>query len=580
MRNLALLVSILLPVTIHGSENEALKLAYDDIQTLPRLERLFTRYIWITVPDFEDIQATSLVLNYISRGTAILRPYYRSNGKGTIVIRVPLRGYAPKSKDLDDLVRVWENFQFDPKFNFNLTKDTLKFTGIVVETDKITVMEKVKRTKQVLKDVPGYVVDGKYYNQKYVEEEYEETIEKIVERDPFDGVEVLRVVSDHIDKDVLAKLIDETQSQAPIVNHNYFIRRAISTIKGKGAFKVIYGGLYYDLSGIKTGFKKGTDEDNFLAGLGIGNIEQKIDAKKVFDSIPSDQRVAIFRSGVTGKPRRIDILRTLAGRDNQGIVSFTHDLKDEDIDIGTHPIMNLVDFKDAAREVLFEKLNGLQSGVLFNGEGVRQDEVPPDVAADTTIPSPYGTRLEPFIGCLRCHFKEDGWRVSNNDVKRLLGGPLDTFGDRSNPNTPEVIDRLAGLYAGDLEFKIFPRARNDYASAVLRATGPWKRSKDQTNIIKLANEKISEIYKRYQYTEITPVIALEELGQDSKADLRKLLPPVDLRKYLPPNLRFLIQDDFVREDPRIGALLKGISINRSDWDLIYSSVATRIRKPK
>lgn len=534
-----------------AGDNEALAQAAADLRTLPREEQIYTRYVWITDADFESVQAVALTINYVSRGTVLVRPLPFANNS---MVRINLRAYAPREADLKDMVSVWEQFQFDPKFNLLLTADTIKFAT----QQGFKVPEQKAKTKEVEKKVEPYVKDGQMYNTKWVKETVAE-------------VELVRVVSEHLDKTLVATLVDGTQSQAPIVSHPYFVTRALSQIQGKGIAKTIYGGLYYQLSGIKTGAKKGTDEDVLLESLGIGNVEAGITAATVFEKLRSDQRVAIFKSSVTSKPRRIDLLRTLAGRDGQGIVSITHDLKDEDIDIGTHPIMNLLNFKDAARELIAEKPNGLHLFALLDGNGKLQDEAPPDVVADSTIPTPNGTRLQPAISCIRCHGPDSGLKKTTNDVKKLLNGYLDVFGDRSGKNIPDTVDRIAGLYAGDLEVKVLPRARDDYNGAILRASGPWKKSKGQTDIAKLSAEKIATVYKSYVYDTIDAKAALAELGvkydgKDPSGEFKRLLPPV------------AIVDGIVPEDPRIAALMAGLAINRTDWDLTYSFVATRIHR--
>lgn len=554
------------------SANDALALAELDLRSLDRETRLYTRYIWITNGEFEDLQCSSLVLNYISRGTVALRPMPLGKGK-LMLARLDLRHYAPRPTDLLEFTKVWEELRYDPKFNLLFTKDTLKFSGGI----SFPKSQKMVKHKRAFESDPYKGKDGKiyywdektkdYYLNKWVEEdrtEYQEFGK---------NVEVARVIAKHIDPMLISSIIDSTQSVAPVVSHQYFIFRAMSTLQDKGVYKEVYGGLYYQFAGIKRGFKKGTDEDHLLEKLGVGNVEAGITASKLFDSLRSDQRVAVFRSGITGKPRRVDLLRTLATRENQGLILITHDLKAQDIDIGTHPIMNLLDFKDAAREVIWETLLGLHGFALFNGNGELQDVVPADVAIDHTVPIPNRAELQPAIGCIRCHAKESGWRILTNDVKKLTKG-VDILNDTSqkNKDPADLIDRLAGLYSGDLENKLLPRARDDYNSAILKATGPWKKSKDQTDLARLSGQKMGDIYADYWYAQVDAKKALLDLGhnvKDSKEAavlLTKLLPPVPL----------VTGDGYIPEDPRIVALKVGLEINRSDYDLVYSFVADRI----
>ncbi len=514
---------MLSPALACADENAAIAMALADVRTLPHHDRQYQRYIWIPNGKVEDLQDVSLTLNYISRASTIIRPIPVAGH----LARVDVRHYAPKDADQVEWFQAWVQLRFDPRFSLLLTKDTLKFSrGLIV-------------------NVPDFK----------------------------EGDDVIQVPSPHLDQAAYAALVHETQSQAPIVSHRYFIVRALSTIRDVGVFKTVYSGLYYDFVGIKTNAKKGTDEDVLFEQLGVGDVQAGLTAAKVFEKLRSDQRIAVFRSNITGRPRRADFLRTLASRDGQSIVSVTHDIKQANIDVGVHPIFNLLDFKDDARELIAEKANGLHLFALFDNNGKRQDEAPPDVAVDHTIPAPHSTRLQPAIGCIRCHGPDSGWRVVHNDAKKLLGGLLDVFPSRK----ADEIDRLAGLYSGDVELKLLPRGRDDYAQAILRATGPFKASKNQTDIAKLSAERLANTWKVYWYDLVGPSQALDELG--IKHDPKKAVET--LRKLIPPPLA--IEGDLVPhvpEDPRIGGLLVGLSIGRSDFDLVFSFLASRMKVAK
>jgi len=545
-RFVAALLCFVLPCVASARENKPLALAVKDILSIPIHDRQFMRYVWIEDESKELLQATSLTMNYLSRSSLIARPV----PVDASLARVDLRQYVARDAELGDLRRAWSELRFDPSFSLLLTKDTLAFSKAIIPV--------VKVKEQVLVDCPPYKEGDQTFTQKWVWQDKE--VNEIKEG-------VLQVVSPHLNQKAFAILAQETGSLAPIVNARYFIVRSLSTIQDKGVYKTIYGGLYYDFIGLKTNNAKGTDEDNLFESLGVGDVKSGITAEKVFERLRSDQRVAMFKSGVTGRPRRADFLRTLAGLDSQSIISVTHDLRHEDVDIGVHPVMNLLKFKDAARETIFEKSNGLHGFALFDGNGKRQDEVPPDIAVDHTVPAPHSTRLQAAIGCIRCHAKEGGWRFCRNDAKSLLGNLLDIFPERNIDD----VSRLSGLYAGDVERKLLPRGRDDYASAILRATGPWKAARaDQTDTVQVSGQYLSSVFQQYWYDEIDASRALIALGHqpdgaNSAKKLRALLPPVNL-----------IVNGRVPEDPRIAALLVGITVMRPDFDLTYSFMATRI----
>lgn len=568
-----------------ATENDALQMAVNDLHTIDPYHYPFLRYIWVSSGEFEDLQATVFAINNVSRSTTIVRPFPLINGR-LIVLRLDLRQIAPKDEDLKEYIQIFEDYQFVPRFSTLITKDTLKFAlGLGVDVSKNK--KEIKKVKDKVGMDPPVIKgkDGKVIPIKSVGEEYTTVLGK--------GEDVDRFVSLHTNLDLVAELVQATTSQVPIMDHSYFIVRALTTIEDKGAFKSIYGGLHYRLNGIKASKIDGaTDEDIFFETLGVGNVKDKVSAKQIFDKLRSDSRVAVFRSNVTGRPRRVDIFRTLGGHvaADQSVISVTHDIRRASIDIGVHPLMNLIDFQDDAREVIFERANGLLGYVLFNGAGKLQVSVPDDVASDHTIPVPNGSVLQPAISCLRCHKGDGGWQALTNDVEKLVGNRFDIFDDltKAKKNSQsDNIDRLVGLYAGRPETKLLPRARDDYASGILRATGPWRESKlNQTDIVRIASDRVSKIFKEYVYDLVTPKIVLRDLGIEIDATgkddkqvekeateiLDKLLPPI-------PDIGLGI-NGIIEDDPRIIALKIGIPIVRTDYDLIYSYLAIRVSKTR
>lgn len=559
----------------------AVEIAWEDQQKVPHEDRPFMRYIWVSSGVREDVQATAATLGYISRASVPVRPVpVVPSGH---VVRVDLRSLAPRAADLTEWLKLWEEFRFDPKFSLLVTRDSLDLiAAFAPDLMERVVKVRVQKKKRIVVKVPPFRhTDGHTYDWDY----RDVTVAVMEERKVRDAVrgmnrtDVLRLNPLSIDPLKLAALQEELVTEAPIVHHSYLVWRALSAIKDQGIYRTIYGGLYYEFAGIPKGQKKGqTDEDALFELLGIGN------AKETFDRLRSDQRVAVFRSGVTGKPRRVDILRSLSGRDSAGIVSVTHDPKDASVDVGQHPIMNLVEFKDDARELIYERANGFLGYALYDGKGARQDEAPSDVANDRTVPAPHSLRLQPAISCIRCHGGDgsDGWKPLTNDVKRLLKGRADILDDASNRqgDLADVLDRLAGWYAGSPD-RLLTRARDDFAAGVLRTTGPWRASKDQTDVVKLSSNRLADIYGNHVYRQVDARQALLELGfdltrdNDPAKDREKAV--AFLQKLLPPDEQARIGDIFP-EDPRAAALLAGLALNRIEWDLVYSYVAYRAKR--
>jgi len=532
------------------SQRQAVQQAVADALSLPAAERPFIRYLWC--PDGQ-FKAANLALNIIARGAVPVRARVLTPSRvkglpgGTpagVLLRVDVRSYARffpgtlvsvPNPDVADWLKYWEYMKYDPTFNLLVTKDNVDFA---------TYQKQVKDTGQAEDDI-------------------------------------IRLNPDYVPE--LGKLQELLHSEAPILLDRYFMSVVLHTIKkdpvrkDDNAYTAIWGGLYYEFRGIKRSKEKGTtDEDLFLHDFGIDNREA------FFDRLGTDQRSALFRSGVTGRQRRVDFFNTPGGRawDIMGVGSITHDIRQEDIDTGTHPLMNLLTFKDQAREDIFVSANGMHAYAIFDGQGRLLDEAAPNIVSDRTVPEPHPPRLQCALSCIACHEAEgsDGWKQIGNDVKKLLGNRVGFSGEKQLPGLDIVADlhshdqvgalnRLAGLYLGDFK-KGMQRSRDDYAQAVLKASGPW--GDDQAQIVKTAMSTVTKMTRDYIYGEVTPEQALRELGVElngnSAEQLSDLLPPEPA------------QVGFLPEDPRVAALKKGIPIPRTDWSFVQSFCASRIAK--
>lgn len=477
-------------------ERQAVALARADIAQIAPLDRPAMRYLWVgSEPNKAIGQALSYTLNTaVSHAAPIYHPAPVAGGR---MYRIDLRRLAPQQKDFDNLLKVWETQTNNPHFH-------------VVRPVAVTVK-------------PYKASDGNTYSHKF-----ENRVAYAI----------------HADGDGQYALSLETQTAVPILRAEWFISRALRTTNG---------GLYYDFTGFR-----GKNQAQFLALFGASEAQVA--------ALRSDERSALFDSGVTGKPRRIDAFigagtRPTAGT---GLVTITHDIADEDVKAGQHPIRNLIQFDDRAREVITQKSNGMLAFALFNDQGVLQDSVPDNIARDTTIPAPNTSRLEAGISCIRCHGPNDGYKPFGNDVQALTnsepGEPrLNIFGDLSQKGSyDDLLDRLAGLYSGDLSEPI-RLARNSHARAVFMATRQEPAD---------AAANVGAIFNSYVYDRVTPAKAVFELGGTLKKgdDPRKVL-----KEMLP-----IIGGNPSPEDPVIAALRKGMSVVRSDWEHVYADAALRV----
>lgn len=335
----------------------------------------------------------------------------------------------------------------------------------------------------------------------------------------------------------------------PIMRADQFVVKVMSTTQG---------GRYYDFRGLA----KDTTLKGYLASRGANEA--------LVESLDSDSRVAIVRSQVSGKPRRVDFFYAVGLRPTSGIplVAITRDVSDESLSPDFDPFYNLLNFKFNASEVFTHLSNGLLEYTLFNNKGQIVKEVPPDIAVDHEIPKPHTQRLEPAISCIRCHWKKthDGWRLLTSDIQSLLrtkqdGTRIDVLSDIStNTNQQDVLRRLAGLYSGDYK-EPFRLVRNTLSNVVFSNTH---------KTIEDLGKAYTQLWLDYKYSLVTPKIACNELGSSLKDDtkaletLNRLLPPLP---ELQPNLSL--------EDSVVALLKAGIGVNRFQWERVYVDLQLR-----
>lgn len=532
-------------------ENSALFAAVTDAKTIPPRDLVFTRWAMLHGDLEVALRQTALTCWYLQVTPKIVRPQVVTEK----LVRIDIRHYASRQADLKRWLDTWEELRYDPAFSLNLDKSTRKFNLTV------------PGIKAKVKVITPTVVDGKVTTKIGWKEV-----------DAVDSEEdVLRIPSPHLDQEAWLSLVLATGSEAPIVDFEYFAMRGLRSIKDAAvnkAYAEIYGGLYYDFKGITTGNKEGTDEDNLLEKLGIGNVKAKKTPAQVFDELRSDLRTLTYKSGVTGGERRTDILDTLTGGKYLGKVLITRDLKRANRgDIAKLPSFNLLQngIHDGV-ELIAVATNGSHVFYIGDGAGKRAEVVPSDIANDTTIPKGEPQELEAPLSCIICHGIDGGWKPITDNFRRKKGN-LGIFPDKDD----DEIDRIGGLFQANLEQRIFPRLRDDYASAMLLASGPWKAAKlDQTDIVQTAAESFRALRLRYSYTPITAEYALERFGIAFKKGeavevWEKLLPPVKLIVERPASLR-------IPEDPSIDKLKTGDELSRFEWDRIRAVVATRIKE--
>lgn len=537
--------------------SDAINVQKEDPFALP-----FTRWLWVQSGEVDDFKALSNCINKISRGEITVRPVVRG-----VLARIDLRWYAGSEQDLKDWLGLWEQLQFDPWFSTLITKDTLK---LLTDDFKQNNSVQVFKTKWVWDAVKNDYVDGG-----------KELAAVKISNLKLKDVVVVRTNAYHLKGSGIEKLQLGCNTIAPIVDSRYFTGRVLSTHKDKdngkdNLFSTVWGGLYYEFAGIRTAIKGvKTDFDQLLIDLETSIIKDE-GFQKYFDRLRGKEAAGLIRSDVTGKRRRIIWFPIGRMRLTQGVpaIFITEDVRDRDLDTSTDSIMNLVDFKPAAYEVIFTKPNGEQGYALFDAAGKLLEEGAIDVVTDSMVPAPYPARLQSAISCIRCHGPDDGWKPFVNDVKKLLSKrKLDVFGDTSkgevNKPISDTVLKLAGQYEGNPTILLM-RLRDDYAKSVLASTGNWKKDDGQTNTVKLTSAHIAKIWSEDRYNQVDASLALKYMGLPVPENgkeveiLNRILPPVNL------NIGGIIP-----EDPRIAALKDGLKINPFDFAFIYSFALTR-----
>lgn len=547
-------------VTLLPGPAQAQAAALADASKLTPFDRQFVRYLWIpqgtNTPS--HIKVVSFTLNWISNATTISRPpvfggqKLPEGGYSPAIVRVDLRRYAPRPNDLERWINTWERLELDPSFNRLITSDTIKLLAETLAEVPFGVTKIEKDGTLVVRQADGTTKN----------------------------VNVVRSPAPYLQPVIRAKLEQDLRTFAPVVRWDYFVMRALASIEDAGLFTDLLGGLYYQFIGVRkakeAGFKKASDLDVLFLDLGIVDDADKGGAQAKLDRLASDQRVAMLRSNVTGKVRAVYILPTLSSVRHRGIVFLTMDVKDQNIDLLKNVFANLLDLKPDAMEVIWVAANGSQRYALFNAQGALQQEVPPDIAIDHTIPTPYTKRLQ-VTGCITCHGAKllDGWQPIPNEVQLTRKG-LDIITDISDRNkaVPEILELLAAKYGGNADGTLTELRRGLIAS-VLQMTGPWPDDKDQTGVYGLTSGAIDKLRQAYWYEPITAKTVLEEIGvEHGKTD-----PLTVLRDLLPPDP--LSRNDLLRlipEDVRVGQLLSGRGISRAHFALVEGFIRTRVNQ--
>lgn len=513
---------------------EATRRAAADIRSLDAEDHFYTRYYWFPEPSALKVATARYAINTAVSHAEALYPGVLVGGDQ--VLRVDLRELLPDPKDLARFLAIERKLALTEPYHHipNLSrgsKDGLLYT-------------KVKCKPYVWPE------DGKTYR-----------------------FQVVPLATDfsqfakHTGLSDMATLYEFTGSNMPICRADWFQTLILTTLT-VGRTK----GVYYELRGFN-----GLNQEQIFALLGANEADSQ--------NLGGDARSAIFWSGVTDRQRRMDAFAIRGVRLTSGfpIITVSHDIALADVDPEQDPLLNILNVKDSAREVIAVSKNGMLVAVLFNGQGVLQEVVPDQIAHDSTVQSPSPRTLVPIISCLACHNPHDGFIPHGNDVRdlyfqyrRLGKNQQAQFEDDLNEdNRFEALDKAYGLYKGELN-NVYVMAQAMHATATAELTGRFTPAEIGAELVRTRNE--------YQYGRWDNLRMMRDIGLDVQPQGKK---PADQQKYLAalfaevvPPLGGKSNDDptaRILEDGRIVPLLypKRKTLNAAQAEAVYPDIANR-----
>lgn len=332
-----------------------------------------------------------------------------------------------------------------------------------------------------------------------------------------DGRTIRREPNVHLDPN----LFDIHLTNVPLVESRWFLKRLLTTIGG---------GLYYEFRDMPP-----THDDALRKFAGTTE-------KDIADTTQSDAKSATPFSKVTGKPRAVIVIRGTGGhvQTNEGLAMISEDYGDDDLAAVQDPFRTLIDGKRKATEDIYELPNGFHAFGLFDGNGKRQNEAPPDVVKDHEIPAPFTARLNGALACIRCHGPEFGIKPAPNKILKLK---LQVFGDLGRRKSDDV-ERLYGLFSGEFT-DVFAHARANYNKAFAALFARYGLRGDAATYA----ARLAKIIEDYDYSLVDHDKAVAEIGQLLGRDFPVGAQLINLLEPNPPD-EFGISP----EDPYIGLL--------------------------
>ncbi len=366
-------------------------------------------------------ETVSFVINSLSTRKQIYIPVYVGNSNQT-VIRLNLKDYNIRTQDFDNLGKKGSGVRPfpDPYFHILLTdincqfmdKNKIKYkNGTPTKTEKRKVQKKIKRKKQVF---TGY---DQYRRPVYEMQNVTETIE--VEEDVPSVVSGGSVFAQApwLDPTTIAQLIQLTNSEVPILRADWFIINA--TLPP----------AYYNF--LRLGNKEADFENLVFAN------------RELAEKAKSQHKAVVVQSMIARNNRTLLRSPTFTN----GYIWASRDVLNS-INAKNF-LINFLDEKFDASEIIGTLPNGLQAYFVSDGNGNRLDFANPDVAVDNTA---VDRIVRTGRSCMVCHSEgikpiEDNIRLLNRKLSNLESVKLLVTDE-------EQAYKVADLFGSDLDKQV------------------------------------------------------------------------------------------------------------------------------
>ncbi len=296
-----------------------------------------------------------------------------------------------------------------------------------------------------------------------------------------------------------------------------FARRTLSSVDD---------GRYYQARDISTKTKM---RDYLKSrGFDLDNAQQRL---------ATDQLVTL--SNVTSRVRVVKLGQSQGVKPSKGrgLVSITCDLADKPNDPNRNGFQSLLNESFDAFEVIVTLSTGQAEYTLWDGSENLLKEAAPNVATDNTVPKPFNARLQPAIGCIRCHAGAEGLQ------------PLASqFAFDSQGFGRVLADLSHGTKLSD-QFKAYQTIRSRYGASQGEVDHLLQDGRDslarqydfvslkESHGAKAAYEATARTINRYWYQQLQAGDVDRELGIDAGANpvaaFNAAVPPVDGQGLFP-----------------------------------------------